>query len=46
MTKVMEKLILGVMFSTAVIGLIVVIGAMVIGEMDYNQINYISLSGE
>jgi len=41
-----EKLVLGAMGTIAIIGLITVIGAVVIGEMDYNQFNYISLSGE
>jgi cell division septal protein FtsQ len=41
-----EKLVLGAMGAIAVVGLVTVVVAMIIGEMDYSQINYISLSGE
>jgi uncharacterized membrane protein len=46
MKKWIENLVLGAMGAIAVVGLITVIVAMVIGKMDYHQINYISLSGE
>lgn len=46
MKKWIVSLVLGAMGTIAVVGLITVIVAMVIGEMDYQQMNYISLSGE
>jgi hypothetical protein len=41
-----ETLILGAMGAIAVVGLVTVIVAIIIGKMDYQQINYISFSGE
>jgi hypothetical protein len=41
-----EKLVLGAMGAIAVVGLVTVVVAMIIGEMDYQQLNYISLNGE
>jgi hypothetical protein len=41
-----ETLVLGAMGTIAVVGLVTVVASMIIGEMDYNQFNYISLSGE
>jgi ACR3 family arsenite efflux pump ArsB len=46
MKKWIENLILGAMGAIAVVGLMTVIVAIIIGKMDYQQINYISLSGE
>lgn len=41
-----ENLILGAMGTLAVVGLVTVVVAMIIGEMDYHQMSYISFSGE
>jgi hypothetical protein len=44
--KVVEKVILGTMFTLAVGGLLVVVGTMILGELDFSNFNYISLKGE
>lgn len=46
MKNLVGNLILGAMGTIAVVGLVTVIVSMFIGEMDYNQFSYISLSGE
>jgi hypothetical protein len=44
--KLVSNLILGLMASTAIIGLIIIVGAMIMGEMNYAQFGSISFSGE
>ena len=44
--KILMNLIVGAMGTIAIVGLLCVVGSMVIGEMDYGQMNYISFSGE
>jgi hypothetical protein len=46
MVRVVEKMVLGFMLMLGVVGLIVVIGFMVMGKMDYSEFNYINLNGE
>jgi hypothetical protein len=46
MIKAIENLVLWAMGTIAIVGLLCVIGAMVIGEMDYGQVKYIGLNGE
>lgn len=46
MKNLVGNLILGAVGTIAVVGLVTVVVAMIIGEMDYHQISYISLSGE
>jgi hypothetical protein len=44
--KLVSNMVLGFMLMLGVVGLIVVIGFMVMGKMDYSEFNYISLNGE
>lgn len=46
MKNLVGNLVLGAMGAIAVVGLVTVVISMIIGEMDYHQFNYISLSGE
>ena len=44
--KLVSNMVLGFMLMLGVVGLIVVIGFMVMGKMDYSEFNYINLNGE
>ena len=44
--KLVSNVILGVMFLTAVLGLAVVIGSIVVGEFEFSSVNSIHLNGE
>jgi len=44
--KLVSNVVLGVMFLTAVLGLLVIIGSMVIGEFEFSSVNSISLNGD
>jgi len=44
--KLVSNMVLGFMLMLGVVGLIVIIGSMVMGKMDYSEFNYISLNGE
>jgi hypothetical protein len=44
--KLVSNVILSVMFLMAVVGLMVVVGSIVIGEFDFSSVNSINLSGD
>ena len=44
--KLVSNVVLGVMFLTAVLGLVVVVGSIVVGEFEFSSINSIHLNGE
>ena len=44
--KLVSNVVLGVMFLTAVLGLMVIIGSIVVGEFEFSSVNSISLNGE
>lgn len=46
MKNLVGNLILGAMGTIAVVGLVTIVVSMIIGQMDYHQMNYINLSGE
>ena len=44
--KLVSNVVLGVMFLTAVLGLMVIIGSIVVGDFEFSNINSIHLNGE
>lgn len=44
--RVVSNLVLGTMFLMAVLGLIVVIGSMVVGEFEFSKVGMINLNGD
>jgi hypothetical protein len=44
--KLVSNLVLGVMLLMAVLGLVVVVGSMVVGDFKFSEVNNISLNGE
>jgi hypothetical protein len=44
--KLISNVVLGVMFLTAVLGLMVIIGSIVVGEFEFSSVNSIHLNGE
>ena len=44
--KLVSNVVLGVMFLTAVLGLMVIIGSIVVGEFEFSSIKSIHLNGD
>ena len=44
--KLVSNLVLSVMFLMAVLGLVVVLGSIVVGEFKFSKVNMVNLNGE
>ena len=44
--KLVSNLVLSVMFLMAVLGLVVVLGSIVVGEFEFSKVNMVNLNGE
>ena len=44
--KLVSNVVLSVMFLMAVLGLVVVLGSIVVGEFEFSKVNMVNLNGD